>query len=119
MKINLQTRHIIDALIVIVVITQLTQWLQIYAHVAFSLASGIVYVICYKMARKSVNPNWRYYLWMWLPTFLVIIAPSTYSFFSSEQSILLSVFLSLPIFSLLLPLALLLWLRRRVVEQAL
>lgn len=104
-------KRIIDVLIVIVIVTQLVQWLQDYWYSALSLLGSLTYILCYRMARKSVVVNWRYYFWMWVPTCLFVIMPTCYSLFTETTGTLTSLFLALPLFSLLLPVALLFWLR--------
>ncbi len=108
----LTARRLIDVVIIFLILSHIVSWVEGLSPSVVSILVSLTYLLSYRMARGTIEPNFTYYLWMWLPTILFVIAPIIWDLRSGEETSLLGSLISaLPLFSLILPVGLLLIVR--------
>ncbi|MDA7816618.1 hypothetical protein N9A28_00325 [Sulfurimonas sp.] len=111
-------RTMIDLVIALVIFNFAIELLSNLTSTLGGVLMSIIYILFYKLARKSLdNPPISYYVFMWIPTILFIVLPILYSLTTEESNTLLSTILSLPWLNLLIPIALLFIVRDELNKQ--
>jgi hypothetical protein len=105
-------RKLIDVVLCILIFSQLVQWFQEFFSYVVMILVSLVYIVCYRIARKAAEPDFMFYFWMWVPTAISVIIPIVVGIISEKEEGVLSQLLSvLPVVSLLIPGIILIWLR--------
>ena len=82
-------KKLVVAVLVLLVATQLAEWLSELFNAAAGgvgwLAATGLYMLCYRKARMNVEPNFAYYVWMWVPTLALVLVPTAWELLQSEE----------------------------------
>ncbi len=111
-------RRLVDVVIIILILSYIVSWVEGLSPAVVSILISLVYLLSYRMARKTIDPSFSYYIWMWIPTILFVIAPVLWSLRTNDDATLFnSLIAALPLFSLILPIGLLLIVRAILIRH--
>ncbi len=114
----LTARRLVDLVIILLILSYLISWVEGLSLSIASILMALVYLLSYRMARQSIDPNMTYYIWMWVPTILFVVAPVIWSLMvDKDYNLFTNLLLALPLFSLILPVGLLFIVRAILVRH--
>ncbi|MFQ5659684.1 MAG: hypothetical protein ACE5GZ_04615 [Gammaproteobacteria bacterium] len=114
----LTARRLVDTVIIFMILSFVGSWVKGLSPSVVSILVSLTYLLSYRMARQKITVSFSYYAWMWSPTILFVVIPVFWDIRTSNDFNFISAMASaLPLFSLIIPVGLLLIVRSILIRH--